>query len=88
MKKLVWNWRNEMTKIRTEQEMNMDVGVKQVQRVVSKMNQTNSEAGYFSGADVDAYLTSFLADGWRLLNTHYLGENPEGYILWYVLVKQ
>jgi hypothetical protein len=72
-----------------EQEMIiMDTGVKQVQRVISKKNVTDLEMGYFAVGDVDAYLSTYLADGWKLMNTHYLGENPEGYLIWYVLVKQ
>jgi len=71
-----------------EQESIMETGVKQIQRVISKRNLTNTDAGYFAIADVDAYLSEYLADGWKLQNSFYLGENPEGYLLWYILVKQ
>jgi len=66
----------------------IEMDVKNIQRVVSKSNRTfvSGEYQYYSGADVDTYLSGF--EGYKLHTVLYLGELPEGYNMWYVLVKE
>ena len=61
--------------------------VKQVIRYISKQNRSMQVSGEWSVEDVDNYLSEWLNKGFRLFSTHYLGENPEGYGMMYVLVK-
>ena len=43
--------------------------------------------GAFAGDELDAYLSYWVGLGYKLFNTHYLGENPEGFGFMYILVK-
>lgn len=54
-------------------------------RGISKINR--QEANFFPSAQVDAYVRSWLNEGFELADTHYLAESPEGYIMMYILVK-
>jgi two-component SAPR family response regulator len=60
--------------------------VKQIIRWISKMNYSNPEANFWSVQEVDAYINSWLEQGYALFNTHYIGDNPEGYGVLYILV--
>lgn len=61
--------------------------VKQIIRYISKQ-YANPQEGHFSVAEVDAYVGSWVDQGYMLFNTHYIGEAPEGYGVLYVLVRQ
>lgn len=61
----------------------MEKRVKQIQRYISKSNLPNG--GALPVEEVDTYLDSWYAKGYVLVSTHYLGENPEGYGMLYVL---
>lgn len=63
------------------------MAVKNVIRYISKRGLTLPETSEWSVGDVDTYLSEWIAKGYRLFSTHYLGENPEGYGVLYVLVK-
>lgn len=58
--------------------------VKQIVRYLAKTGHTLEQA--YAVADVDYYLTEWIDKGYKLFNTHYLGENPEGFGVLYVLV--
>lgn len=60
-------------------------GVKQMIRYIAKANRTNIAAGYDAMADVDSELSMYHSKGYRLVLAHFLGENPEGYGMFYVL---
>ena len=62
--------------------------LKTVVRTFSRTGGYLANANAFPGAQIDAYVASFLDEGYKLVNTHYLGENPEGFIMMYVLVRQ
>lgn len=47
---------------------------KMIIRVIS--DTPNVEAGAFSAALVDAEITAYMADGWSIISTHYLGQIP------------
>jgi pyruvate/2-oxoglutarate dehydrogenase complex dihydrolipoamide acyltransferase (E2) component len=54
--------------------------------------RTTSSSGDYSGGafpayQIDAYLASFLEEGYELVNTHYLGSNEYGYTFAYFLVR-
>ena len=71
------------------EELVMDYpSVKQILRVISKQGMDSVMDGYFRIETVDAYVAEWIDKGYKLANTHYVGENPEGYIMLYVLVKQ
>ena len=72
----------------TINEEYVEMNVKQIQRVISKSGTTfeSGDYKYYSGADVDKYLSSFV--GYELHTALFLGELPEGYSMWYVLVKK
>lgn len=63
-------------------------GIKQMVRYIAKFNKTNVDAGYDAMADVDAELSVYYSKGYRLVLAHFLGENPEGYGMFYVLQLQ
>lgn len=67
-------------------EIKVDSKVKQIVRSISKSGRTDLAMGYFNVVDVDAYVGSYLDQGYKLFNTHYLGENEMAYIVLYVLV--
>ena len=62
--------------------------VKQVVRDISKRNYTDLETGEVSIEFVDNNLNEWYAQGYKLFNTHYLGENPEAFKVLYILVKE
>lgn len=43
--------------------------------------------GPMTPAQVQEILTTYVLNGWRLFNTHYLGQSPEGVSLLYVFVR-
>lgn len=61
--------------------------VKQIIRYISRQ-YANPQEGHYSVAEVDAYVGSWIEQGYKLFNTHYLGENPEGFGVLYVLVAE
>lgn len=60
-------------------------------KVKTVLRTTSSKGSYEGGAfpahQIDAYLSSFLEEGYELVNTHYLGNNEYGYSFAYFLVK-
>jgi len=60
--------------------------VKQIIRTISKSNVSDPNIGFFNVKDVDEYVSVWCSKGYEILNTHYLGEGPEGYQVLYVLV--
>ena len=69
-------------------EKSEDVDLHTIVRVISKTNAMNPNASAFPSVQVDAYVASFLEQGYDLINTHYLGEIPEGFIMMYILLRQ
>ena len=65
-----------------------DVDLHTVVRVISKTNAMNPNASAFPSVQIDAYIASFLVQGYTLANTHYLGEIPEGFIMMYILLRR
>ena len=59
--------------------------VKQLQRVIAK-DLSGMQHGALSIEQVDALLSSWFDKGYKLFNTHYIGESPDGYSMIYVLV--
>ena len=74
--------------IQVQGDLEMDglAKVKQVQRVISKQGITDPQQGFFTIFDVDDYLSQLVDSGYTLLDTHYMGEAPEGYLMFYVFV--
>jgi len=65
-----------------------DVDLHTVVRVISKTGAMTPNASAFPVVQVDAYISSFLEQGYTLANTHYLGEIPEGFIMMYILLRR
>jgi len=61
--------------------------MKLVLRYLNKQNVTTA-TGSFSVEDVNVFVSQWLNKGYVLKNTHYVGENPDGYGVLFVLVKE
>jgi len=58
--------------------------VKQIIRFLANVTNTDQTAIQ----DVDKLLGEYLADGWKLFNSHFIGRTTEGsYIVLYILIK-
>jgi hypothetical protein len=64
-----------------------DTKMKLVLRYLNKQNVTTA-TGSFSVEDVNVFVSQWLNKGYVLKNTHYVGENPDGYGVLFVLVKE
>ena len=60
--------------------------VKQMLRWISKQNVTDVVQGLDSIASVDEELTIYAQNGYKLVNVFFVGENPEAFGLFYILV--
>jgi hypothetical protein len=61
--------------------------VKHIVRYISIQGPDASQ-GHFSAFEVDAYLSSWVQRGYKLLSAQYIGQNPEGIGILYILVRQ
>lgn len=57
-------------------------------RYINRENRTNEAMNVWSGAEVDAQVSAWIGKGYKLQNTHYIGENPEGFGLVFILIKE
>jgi hypothetical protein len=64
-----------------------DTKMKLVLRYLNKQNTTTPN-GSFSVEDVNVFISQWLNKGYTLQATHYVGDNPEGYGVLFVLVKE
>jgi hypothetical protein len=62
--------------------------VKQLVRDISKKNITDLAVGQVAIQYVDDELSGWLQQGYKLVNTHFLGEVVEGFKMMYILVKE
>ena len=63
--------------------------VKNLPRVKQMVRKFSSFASPGSDAvlDVDNELSSWINNGWKLFATHYMGNDPEGVSIVYILTK-
>lgn len=61
------------------------VPVKIVVRYISKSGRFDPNSGAWTVEAVEGYLSTFYEQGYELFQTHYLGENPEGLGMVFVL---
>jgi hypothetical protein len=61
---------------------------KRVHHVVRSIAKEMPQSGSVLAEEVNLYLSEWFAKGYELFSTHYLGENPEAYIMLYVLVRK
>ena len=59
--------------------------VRQIVRYINKQGVFGS-TGSWPREAIDNYLDVWLKKGYKLMNSHYLGENPEGFGVLYVLI--
>lgn len=57
-------------------------------RTISKVGAVPAGVSAFPVMQVDAYVSSWIDEGYELVDTHYLGERPEGYDMMYILLRQ
>lgn len=69
-----------------EKKIDMASEMKETHTVIRTISGAPS-SGAVTVADIDAYLNTWLSQGWRILNTHYLGNPPEGWIIAWILVR-
>ena len=60
--------------------------LKQIVRYISRTG-ISIPGGAWSAEQIEDYVNTYIDLGYRPFNTHYLGENPEGYGILYILVK-
>lgn len=61
---------------------------KRVHHVVRSIAKAMPMEGAVLAEEVNLYLSEWFAKGYELFSTHYLGENPEAYIMLYVLIRK
>jgi hypothetical protein len=61
---------------------------KKVHHVVRSIAKVMPVEGSVLAEEVNMYLSEWYAKGYKLFSSHYLGENPEAYIMLYVLVRE
>ena len=66
--------------------MSEETTMKLIVRYLNKQNKDYE--GSFSVASVNEFVSSWLNRGYVLKNTHYIGDNAEGYGVMFVLVKE
>jgi len=66
----------------------VELNAKQFIRVISNRSITDESNNVWNVAEVDAYISKFIDDGYKLANSHYLGPHESGWIMMYVMVKQ
>ena len=59
--------------------------VKQIVRYLSKL-APNPQQDHYAASEVDDYISFWISQGYELFNTHYIGENIEGFGVLYILV--
>jgi len=57
-------------------------------RYISRTGVTNAQANVWSIPETDAQVSAWVDKGYELKNTHYIGENTEGFGLVFILVKK
>ena len=62
--------------------------MKTILRYINKQNLTNPDLNVWSIEEVDAYVGAWIEKGYRLVNAFYIGENPEGYGVMFLLAKE
>lgn len=60
--------------------------VKHIMRTISVTN-VDTVSGAESLQSIESYVNGFLAEGFKLLSVHFLGHEPEGPKMLWVLVK-
>ena len=60
---------------------------KQFIRYISRQNITDLDSNQWTVQEVDAYIDAWYQQGYKITDTHYLGENPEGFGMLYVMTK-
>ena len=68
-----------------ELKIEVEPEVKLIHRYIS--NSGVPQEGALPSYEVEAYVKSFLDQGFRLSETHFTGENPQGMGLWFILVR-
>mgnify|MGYP001057476391 CR=1 FL=1 len=61
---------------------------KKVHHVLRYISRGMPLEGAYSSEEVNMYLSEWMAKGYELFSTHYVGENPEGYGFMYILVHK
>lgn len=64
-----------------------DSGFKQIVRGIGKLGQTNIEMNVWSVGEIDEYVRQWIALGYKVTSTHYLGEWDDAFFVLYILAK-
>lgn len=70
-----------------EKNTTMATEQKETKTIIRTISTSPDHNSVFSEAEVSAYISQYLQDGWKVLNTHYLGNPPEGWIFAWILVR-
>jgi hypothetical protein len=70
-----------------EKKTIMSAEMKETHTILRTLSLTPDHNTAFGVAEVDAYLNTFLSEGWRIIGTHYIGNAPEGWIFAWMLVR-
>ena len=74
------------TMIGDSPDISDETDVHTIVRGISKTGQVIQNA-YFPSDHVDAYVSSWLREGYELREAHYLGDTDQGFRMMYVLVR-
>lgn len=85
-------YKKDVESVIAEESLSIEDGDLEDGRKFKTIFRTTSSRGDYQGGafpayQIDAYLSSFLEEGYELVNTHYLGNNEYGYSFAYFLVK-
>jgi len=59
-----------------------------IHHVIRAISRDGSgSGGAWTMQEIEEHIMTYLAGGWRVHQTHYLGELPEGYTMLWVLLK-
>ena len=68
--------------------MSEETTFKVIVRYLSKQNVDRPDTGAFSVDTVNQFVSQWLNKGYTVKNTHYIGDNHDGYGLMIILVKE
>lgn len=79
---------NELFDVVEEDRLNPYPPVHTMIRSISRTGISSPDLSFQSVVEVDAEVGAWINAGYKLLNTHFLSENTEAFIVMYVLVRQ
>lgn len=61
--------------------------MKETHTIIRVISMQPDHTSAFSVQETDAYVNAFLAEGWSIQATHFIGQMPEGFMFAWILVR-